>query len=56
MVQTSAEDAERKLSALASRLAGRLRTLAAKVQECRTATDQSVLRQSLRDYEIALER
>lgn len=54
--QTSPEDAEQKLGILASSLAGRLRTLAAKVQECRTVGDQNALRSSLREYENGLEK
>ena len=54
--QTSPEDAEQKLGILASSLAGRLRTAAAKVQECRTLGDQNALRNALREYESGLER
>lgn len=55
-VQTSTEDAEQKLDDLASRLAGRLRTLSAKVQEFRSTADQVSLRKVLREYESTLER
>ncbi|XP_055921702.1 tetratricopeptide repeat protein 30 homolog [Eupeodes corollae] len=53
--QTSPELAEKKLGTLASSLAGKLRALAAKVQEVRTTTDQNALRQALKDYESSLE-
>lgn len=53
--QTSTEDADIKLSNLASNLAGKLRTLAAKVQETRTINDQNILRNVLKEYEITLE-
>ncbi|XP_037950812.1 tetratricopeptide repeat protein 30 homolog [Teleopsis dalmanni] len=53
--QTSSELAEKKLGTLASSLAGKLRSLAAKVQEVRSTTDQNALRNALKDYEIALE-
>ncbi|XP_030378083.1 tetratricopeptide repeat protein 30 homolog [Scaptodrosophila lebanonensis] len=53
--QTSAELAEKKLGTLASSLAGKLRSLAAKVQEVRATTDQQALRDALKDYEHALE-
>jgi len=54
--QTSLEDAEQKLGTLASNLAGKLRSLAAKVQENRTPPDQNALRSSLKEYETALEK
>lgn len=53
--QTSSELAEKKLGVLASSLAGKLRSLAAKVQEMRGTTDQLALRSALQDYENALE-
>ncbi|XP_037817346.1 tetratricopeptide repeat protein 30 homolog [Lucilia sericata] len=53
--QASAELAEKKLGTLASSLAGKLRSLAAKVQEVRSTTDQNALRNALKDYENALE-
>uniref|UniRef100_A0A1I8MXZ8 Tetratricopeptide repeat protein 30 n=1 Tax=Musca domestica TaxID=7370 RepID=A0A1I8MXZ8_MUSDO len=53
--QASAESAEKKLGTLASSLAGKLRSLAAKVQEVRSTTDQNALRTALKDYENALE-
>ncbi|KAM7362569.1 tetratricopeptide repeat domain 30 [Cochliomyia hominivorax] len=53
--QSSAELAEKKLGTLASSLAGKLRSLAAKVQEVRSTTDQNALRNALKDYENALE-
>uniref|UniRef100_A0A1B0FLK3 Tetratricopeptide repeat protein 30 n=1 Tax=Glossina morsitans morsitans TaxID=37546 RepID=A0A1B0FLK3_GLOMM len=53
--QASAELAEKKLGVLASSLAGKLRSLAAKVQEVRSTTDQNALRNALKDYENALE-
>ncbi|CAO1301325.1 unnamed protein product [Diamesa serratosioi] len=53
--QTSQEEAERKLGVLSSNLASRLRTLSAKVQECRMASDQNALRNALREYESVLE-
>ncbi|XP_036335195.1 tetratricopeptide repeat protein 30 homolog [Rhagoletis pomonella] len=53
--QTSPELAEKKLGVLASSLAGKLRSLAAKVQEMRGTTDQTALRSALQDYENALE-
>lgn len=49
--QTSSEEAEQKLGTLASNLAGKLRQLAAKVQELRSHSDQNLLRAALRDYE-----
>ncbi|KAJ6640195.1 Tetratricopeptide repeat protein 30 like [Pseudolycoriella hygida] len=54
-VQTSPEDAEEKLGVLSSQLAGRLRSLSAKVQEHRVNADQESLRKTLREYETALE-
>ncbi|TMW52693.1 hypothetical protein DOY81_002216 [Sarcophaga bullata] len=53
--QASSELAEKKLGTLASSLAGKLRSLAAKVQEVRSTTDQNALRNALKDYENALE-
>ncbi|XP_035894759.1 tetratricopeptide repeat protein 30 homolog [Anopheles stephensi] len=53
--QSTPEEAEQKLGTLASSIGGRLRALAAKVQECRSATDQNALRMALREYEGALE-
>lgn len=53
--QTSQEDAEQKLGVLSNNLAGRLRTLSAKVQECRMQNDQQALRNALREYEGVLE-
>lgn len=53
--QTSPDDAEKKLGVLASSLAGRLRSFAAKVQECRTSGDANSLRNALREYEDALD-
>uniref|UniRef100_A0A1B0C8F4 Tetratricopeptide repeat protein 30 homolog n=2 Tax=Lutzomyia longipalpis TaxID=7200 RepID=A0A1B0C8F4_LUTLO len=53
--QTSSEDAEQKLGTLASNLAGKLRSLAAKVQDARGSGDQNILRSSLREYEAALD-
>lgn len=53
--QTSQQEAERKLGVLSSNLAGRLRTLSSKVQECRLASDQNALRNALREYESILE-
>ncbi|KAH8352324.1 tetratricopeptide repeat protein 30 homolog [Drosophila takahashii] len=53
--QTSAELAEKKLGTLASSLAGKLRSLAAKVQEVRATNEQQALRDALKDYEQALE-
>lgn len=55
-VQTSPEDAEEKLGVLSSQLAGRLRSLSAKVQEYRVNSDQESLRKTLREYETALEK
>lgn len=55
-VQTSSEDAEQKLDTLATRLAGRLRSLSAKVQEFRTTSDQVGLRNVLREYETTFEK
>lgn len=55
-VQTSPEDAEEKLGVLSSQLAGRLRSLSAKVQEHRVNSDQESLRKTLREYETALEK
>jgi len=52
--QTSLEEAEKKLSVLSNNLATRLRTLSAKVQECRMASDQNALRNALREYEEVL--
>lgn len=49
--QTSSEEAEQKLGTLATNLAGRLRQMAARVQELRSNTDQNLLRGALRDYE-----
>ncbi|XP_052867821.1 tetratricopeptide repeat protein 30 homolog [Anopheles cruzii] len=54
--QSTPEEAEQKLGTLANSIGGRLRSLAAKVQECRSATDQNALRVALREYEDALER
>ncbi|XP_035778941.1 tetratricopeptide repeat protein 30 homolog [Anopheles albimanus] len=53
--QSTPEEAEQKLGTLANSIGGRLRSLAAKVQECRSATDQNALRMALREYEAALE-
>ncbi|XP_058116473.1 tetratricopeptide repeat protein 30 homolog [Anopheles ziemanni] len=53
--QSTSEEAEQKLGTLANSIGGRLRALAAKVQECRSATDQNALRMALREYEGALE-
>jgi len=47
--------AEKKLGTLASSLAGKLRSLAAKVQEVRATNEQQALRDALKDYEQALE-
>lgn len=55
-VQTSPDEAEVKLDALASRLAGQLRTMSAKVQEFRSNGDQAGLRKVLREYESTLEK
>lgn len=55
-VQTSPEDAEEKLGVLSSQLAGRLRSLSAKVQEYRVNSDQESLRKTLKEYETALEK
>lgn len=55
-VQTSPIEAEIKLDGLASRLAGQLRTMSAKVQELRANGDQSGLRVVLREYESTLEK
>lgn len=50
------ESAEKKLGTLASSLAGKLRALAANVQEVRnSATDQNALRTALNSYETTLE-
>lgn len=49
--QTSSEEAEQKLGTLATSLAGRLRQMAARVQELRSNPDQNLLRGALRDYE-----
>lgn len=49
--QTSSEEAEQKLGTLATNLAGRLRQMAARVQELRSNPDQNLLRGALRDYE-----
>lgn len=50
------EAAEKKLGTLASSLAGKLRALAANVQEVRNnATDQNALRTALKNYETTLE-
>lgn len=49
--QTSSEEAEQKLGTLATNLAGRLRQMAARVQELRSNPDQNLLRAALRDYE-----
>lgn len=50
------ESAEKKLGTLASSLAGKLRALAANVQEVRNnATDQNALRTALKNYETTLE-
>jgi tetratricopeptide repeat protein 30 len=54
--QAAPEEAEQKLSVLATTLAGRLRSLAAKVQECRSVPDQNQLRAALREYESTLEK
>lgn len=54
--QASVESAEKKLGTLASNLAGKLRALAANVQEVRNnATDQTTLRSALKNYETTLE-
>lgn len=53
--QTSREDAEQKLGVLATSLSGRLRSLAGRVQECRSSSDANALRIALREYESALE-
>lgn len=53
--QTSQEDAEQKLGVLATNLAGKLRTLSSKVQDCRMSSDQNALRNALREYENVLE-
>lgn len=55
-VQTSAEEAEQKLGALASRLAAKLRSLSSKVQEHRSMADQNALKNVLREYESTLEK
>lgn len=54
--QTSSEEAENKLGLLASSLAGKLRSLAAKVQDSKGTTDQNSLRNALKEYESTLER
>ncbi|KAH8311458.1 hypothetical protein KR044_006465 [Drosophila immigrans] len=53
--QTSGELAEKKLGTLASSLSGKLRSLAARVQEVRATSEQQALRDALKDYEQALE-
>lgn len=53
--QTQPELAEKKLGTLASSLAGKLRSTAAKVQESRGTSDQTNLRNSLKEYENTLQ-
>lgn len=54
--QTQPELAEKKLGTLASSLAGKLRSTAAKVQESRGTSDQTNLRNSLKEYESTLQK
>lgn len=54
--QTQPELAEKKLGTLASSLAGKLRSTAAKVQESRGTSDQTILRNSLKEYENTLRK
>lgn len=54
-VQTSREEADQKLSKLSSRLTSRLRSLTSKIQESRSAGNDSAVKKTLREYEEELE-